>query len=288
MRKLVVICAVALLANPCPAGVITVDDDGPADYNNIQAAINAAGNGDTVVVLPGIYTGPGNRDIDFLGKAITVRSTDPNNPEVVAATIVDCNASYSDRHRGFYFHNQEGPDSVLNGLTVTRGFTTNSGGGIKCYRSSPTLLNCVLSQNWGIMWGGGMWNGESSPTLANCTFRANVGGGGGVYNTQSTFRADNCSFFDNADSGMRNDQSNVSLRNCIFRSNAFAMFYGCGGGILSGTSELNLVNCVFADNWAGRYGGALYMYGCDANIVNCTFIGNQAPQGSAIECLAGC
>ncbi|HUW20790.1 MAG TPA: hypothetical protein VMW16_15940 [Sedimentisphaerales bacterium] len=107
------------IAGAAAGRTITVDDDGPADYNNIQAAINAAGNGDTVVVLPGVYTGPGNRDIDFLGKAITVQSIDPRNPQVVAATIVDCNASYSDRHRGFYFHNQEGPDSVLNGLTVT-------------------------------------------------------------------------------------------------------------------------------------------------------------------------
>ncbi|UCD29284.1 MAG: hypothetical protein JSV03_02045, partial [Planctomycetota bacterium] len=48
---------------------IYIDDDGPADFNNIQAAIDAAGNGDTIVVGDGTYTGDGNRDIDFKGKA---------------------------------------------------------------------------------------------------------------------------------------------------------------------------------------------------------------------------
>ena len=59
--------------------IIYVDDDGPADFNSIQAAINDSNDGDTVIVADGTYTGPGNRDIDFLGKAITVRSE--NGPE---------------------------------------------------------------------------------------------------------------------------------------------------------------------------------------------------------------
>jgi hypothetical protein len=64
------------------AKTIYVDDDGPADFNNIQAAINDANDGDTIIAADGIYTGTGNRDIDFKGKAITVRSE--NGP-------ADCN-----------------------------------------------------------------------------------------------------------------------------------------------------------------------------------------------------
>ncbi|MBU0606374.1 MAG: hypothetical protein KKI08_00755 [Armatimonadetes bacterium] len=51
----------------------------------IQAAIDAASNGDAVVVVPGTQLGY----IDFRGKAITPRSTNPNDPSVVAATIAD-------------------------------------------------------------------------------------------------------------------------------------------------------------------------------------------------------
>ncbi len=46
-----------------------VDDDAPADFSTIQAALNAASNGDTIIVRDGTYTGDGNRDIDFKGCA---------------------------------------------------------------------------------------------------------------------------------------------------------------------------------------------------------------------------
>lgn len=54
--------------------IIYVDDDGPADFSNIQAAIDDSNNGDTVLVAPGTYTGNGNRDISFKGKAITIKA----------------------------------------------------------------------------------------------------------------------------------------------------------------------------------------------------------------------
>ena len=59
---------------------LTVDDDGNAEYTRIQDAIDYANDDDTVIVGEGIYTGNGNRDLDFKGKSITVRSTDPNDP----------------------------------------------------------------------------------------------------------------------------------------------------------------------------------------------------------------
>jgi hypothetical protein len=168
MRHLVFGLVLLVWAIPCAGRVITVDDDGPADFNNIQAAINDANDGDIVEVDIGTYTGDGNRDIDFLGKAITVRSTDPNDWYVVGATVIDCQWG----GRGFYFHNNEDTNSTIAGLTIKGGKIVGlpgRGGGIYCSgSSSPTIENCVIEYNKAI--------GSSTSVLLE-----GWGGYGGVY-----------------------------------------------------------------------------------------------------------
>jgi len=63
----------------------------PGQYPTIQAAVDAAQNGDTVIIAPGTYRRYGNWDIEIYDKAITIQSADPNNPDIVAATVIDCN-----------------------------------------------------------------------------------------------------------------------------------------------------------------------------------------------------
>lgn len=84
---LVALTVVGLIAVTVQAKKIRV----PKDYPNIQAGIDAAKDGDTVLVADGVYTGDGNRDIDFGGKAITVRSE--NGPD---NCIIDCQGSAED------------------------------------------------------------------------------------------------------------------------------------------------------------------------------------------------
>src|SRR5437870_11939876 len=80
----------------------------PAGQPTIQAAINAAANGDTVLVAPGTYY----ENINFMGKAITVTSS--GGPSV---TTIDGGAAGS----VVAFTSNEGTNSVLSGFTITNG-----------------------------------------------------------------------------------------------------------------------------------------------------------------------
>ena len=113
----------------------------PDQYQTIQAAIDDRNDGDTVIVAAGIYTGDGNRDIDFRGKPIIVQSE--NGPETC---IIDCEATKTDRHRGFYFHSDEDAECILHGFTITNGYAWD-GAGVYCHESGPSITNCIIANN---------------------------------------------------------------------------------------------------------------------------------------------
>jgi len=230
-----------------------------ANAQTIQDAIDAAEEGDTVIIDPGVYMGDGNRDLDFKGKAITVRSTDPNNPGIVASTIILCQGSESDNHCGFSFHNNEDSNSVLSGLTIT-GAYGSFGGAIKCQNSSPSIINCNFVNNFVSGGGGGIHNSYGSPTLINCIFRNNSSDwiAGALRNHTSSPVVINCLFTGNSANyggAMQNENtsSNPTLINCTFTGNTAS---GWAGGILNagGTPAASpvLTNCIF---WGNSDGG---------------------------------
>ncbi|MHC4624569.1 MAG: DUF1565 domain-containing protein, partial [Planctomycetota bacterium] len=229
-------------------------------FDSIQEAIDVSVDGDTIVVLPGTYTGTGNRDIDFEGRAIILRSTYPNDPAVVEATLIDCEGSSMDLHRGFYFHSGEDGNSVLRGLTITNGYQTQ-GGAIACEASSPTIGNCTFYANWA-QDGSAMANSNSSPAISSCAFRENVavGRGGALYNPNSS----------------------ATLAGCTFVGNSAS----AGGGVFNQGPAHSpaLVSCIFSGNWADNGGGGIFNYRCNAPATNCTFRGNFAgTDGGAIH-----
>lgn len=91
----------------------------PADQPTIQAGIDAASDGDTVLIAPGTYTGDGNRDIDFKGKSIVVKSE--VGPE---QTIIDCQGTVEEPHRAFILKSGEDSSTTIEGLTITGGVAT--------------------------------------------------------------------------------------------------------------------------------------------------------------------
>ena len=249
-------------SDPQASNIVSVTPGGVT----IQAAINSCTHDwDVVVIAQGTYTGSNNCNLDFGGKKITIRSTDPNDPDVVANTIIDCKGTQSDPNRGFYFHNSEGPESVVSGLTIINGYgleegSDQVGGAIFCDGGSPTIRNCIFIHNTAT-YGGAIYNSSSIPTIMNCSFIENYSfsGGGGIYNENSNPTLINCEFSENiADSNggaVYNDSaSSPILTNCTIVDNIAG---GLGGGISGETgSEPLLTNCIL---WGNSDGGDIYL-----------------------------
>ncbi len=98
-----------------------VQPDGSGDFATIQSAIDAAIPGDTIELADGMFAGDGNRDLDFKGKAITIRSQS-GDPELC---YINCEGYVDDPHYGFVFYSNEGPDSILEGVSIIQGFYTS-------------------------------------------------------------------------------------------------------------------------------------------------------------------
>jgi hypothetical protein len=207
----------------------------PDNFPTIQAGIDACTDGDTVVVRNGTYTGDGNRDIDFKGKAIVVMSE--NGPEV---TIIDCEGS----GRGFNFVSGEVLTSVLKGFTITNGAEI-FGGGIYCEDSSPSIIGNTITSNRASFSfyggaGGGIFCANSSPLIISNIITGNNSGGfeggtgGGI-----------C-----AEGG-----SPIIINNTITENTA--NYYGWGGGISCFNSSSTIEGNTISGNSAG-IGGGIY------------------------------
>ncbi len=201
---LLVAAGIAATCSVATATIIRV----PQDYPTIQTGIEAAVNGDTVLVADGVYTGEGNRDIDFGGKAILVTSR--HGPETC---VIDCEGFSVDPHRGFYFHSGEDSSAVVKGFTITNGYASGSGeqssgaavlcvsassptiegniiiqnrayngGAIRCFYGSPAIKGNMITGNKAYN-GGGIACHHSSPTIEGNTITRNTAevAGGGIY-----------------------------------------------------------------------------------------------------------
>lgn len=296
---------------------VTVCPDGSGDYLTIQDAINEAAEGDTIELCDGTFTGPGNKDLDYLGKAITVRSQS-GNPD---SCVIDCESS----GRGFYFHSGEGPGSVLQGVTITNGYfpptnpvvsggglycdsessptlidvvftgnTAGRGGGLHCRGGSPTLRNCLFTNNASHNSAGGMYCVGSSPTLIECEFSGNsaTSNGGGMSCYESSFPLfDNCVFVGNSSpnggGGLSVHYSMVTLYDCVFTGNT--ALYG-GGLVCQADASASLTNCMFEGNSADDYGGGMGTHSSESgnssySLSHCTFSGNHSGSHSgALDC----
>ena len=274
----------------------------PGNFATIQEAIDSAANGDIVEVSADTYTGDGNWDIDFWGKAITVRSeAGPSR------TTIDCTGH--EGHRGFYFHRSEGPSSVLCGFTITGALMPGSGipqdyvswnpspahpigGGIYCEFSSPSIIDCVIKQ-CSTELGGGIGSVGGAPAIIDCTIEqcragglgpAESGGyGAGIGLTRgSDAIIINCTikrnvgYYNSQGAGVFCWQSGALLANSDISFNN-AQGNVKGGGIYCGGSSTNVVleQCIISNNTAEVGGGIFASSPAYVHVTNCTIADNS-------------
>jgi hypothetical protein len=128
--------------------ILFVRPDGTGDYPTIQAAIDAADSGDAIELADGEFRGEGNRDLDYDGKEIIIRS-ESGTPE---ACIINCEGTESDPHNGFSFSSGETGTSRLEGVTILEG-NRPAGGAVLRTSASLLIVNCLLKENQA--WEGG-------------------------------------------------------------------------------------------------------------------------------------
>ncbi|MEE9370667.1 MAG: right-handed parallel beta-helix repeat-containing protein, partial [Sedimentisphaerales bacterium] len=298
---LALIIQTSAIAITAKAAVILV----PADYNNIQAAIDAASDNDIIDVNDGIYTGPGNYNIDTKGKEITVKSQNgPGN------CIIDCQSN----GRAFIFQSGEDGNTILQGFTIKNGFAFDPtppydpnddpdgfGGAIYCTGSSPMIKNCVITDNEADYGGGGIFcDASSDPCITSCDIR---------YNYCGSYRP----YYDDANQfhfggGIYARNSSPTISKCKIRGNWVEGWWekGTGGGIACVDSSAVIANCDINENecWAlygfydpgalalepnkSQHGGGIYCEIGSPTIIDCNIYDNFANfSGGGIAILYG-
>jgi len=271
-------------ARAAPAAEIHVCLAGPptCDYASIQAAVDAAGDGDVIKVAQGVYTDVHksadliqvvyiSKTISILGGYTTTNWVDPD--PVAQPTTLDAQG------QGRVLVVSGTATVVIEGLRITGGKASgqgghsggyDAGGGVYVYTATVTIRNCAVYSNsastTGRGYGGGVYLYHSAATLERNTFHFNVastasgGYGGGL-----------CLLGNN----------DVTLRgNTIVSNTASTSGSGEGGGLYIGTGSAALTGNTVLSNVASTAGagagGGLYLGGGSATLSGNTVRGNVA------------
>lgn len=274
MRTFVIIpftAAILAAVGLASAATWTVDPGGGGDFETIQPAIDFAAPGDTVLVVPGTYTGPENKNLDFGGKAIVVRPNGARN-----GVVIDCEGD----GRGFDFHSGEPSSARVEGLTIINGDVGSSHGGAMRFSlsSSPTISECRMEDNVAGA-GGAVSCWESSPRFLDCVIVNNqtlsYGAGGGFsIHRGSTPVLNGCWIEDNSASysgGMEIYDSAGWVVECTIVNNTC---HSMGGGIGCQFASPQIDHCTIVGNastsWSDSAGG-IFLYESDP-VIYCSII----------------
>lgn len=231
-----------------------------ADFPTIQAAIDCAIPGDTIELSDGRFRGPGNWDIDFQGTdSLVIRSQHGANACTLDCKLTPLVDTMETPHRGFYFHSGENSTSVIEGITIIRGWPNGRGGGILCDSSSPTIRDCRIAGNSASFGGGISCYNSAAPTIIRCTITGNKANsnGGGIY----------CS-----------NNSSPTIVSCTISGNKAYR----GGGIYQLDSSPHLTRSIVWGNCAGSGDGDEWYCGGNIPIYCCSDVDASGFEESCI------
>jgi len=288
LKLLLILSALSILAvNKAQATIINV----PEDHTTIQGGINAAVDGDTVLVQVGTYV----ENINFNGKNIIVGSLflTTQDTAFISQTIIDGNQNGS----VVTFISGEELSSKITGFTITNGYVdlsvSNSGGaGIRCLNSSPTIENSIIKENYcyWYTYGGGIYCENSNSHILNNAICYNDGaawGGGICICGDSEVLIKGNIIHDNVtESGYGEDHGGgiycwgnecyCDIENTTIYNNI--VDYGTGGGICCyNISNLSLKNVTISNNSAPQGGGICCQNSSSPSLINC-ILWNNSPQ----------
>lgn len=252
----------------------------PGDQPTIQAAIDAATSGDEIVLADMVFTGPGNRALDFQGKAITLRSGSGD----AAAAVIDCDK----QTRGMIFNTGETTATRIEHVTIRNGLDSFFGGGADIVGASPTFVGVVFEFCMSDEGGAVSIRGGGAPVFEECQFNGNGATRGGAMFASTSAPVATDSVFDgnSADFGgaLYNSAAGASGRfeNCEFVANE-AIF---GGGVCNWTgSDPTFIGCEFSGNIGrpGSSGAGMYNRDSAVIVANCAFENNQGAAGAGMQ-----
>ncbi|MEI8085040.1 MAG: LamG-like jellyroll fold domain-containing protein [Paludibacter sp.] len=220
-------------------------------YSTLQAAVDAAGNGDILKLSAETFTqntvNITNKSLSIIGQGAGLTIIQPN---AAPATAVNqrvfniSNSTYSEQN-----------NHVFENVTVRNGTWWNGGAGIYANNTTLKIKDCAITSNYTTMSSGG-----------------GVGdGGGGVYASTSNLFVENSTFSDNR---------HISPVKPGVWMGGGAIAFTCDNAV----NYMTVSNSTFSNNSSGNLGGAILVkqtVAKDINIVNSTFVGNSAAYGGA-------
>jgi len=255
----------------------------------IQAGIDVAADGDTVIVLPGVYV----ETVDLDGKAIHLLAQGGAGVTTIngsgSGPVVSCNSL-------------EGPGTVIEGFTITNGQAV-AGGGMILALSSPEVIDCVFLLNTASEEGGGVAGYFASPTFSGCVFYDNAAFmpmyhayGGGAYFHGGSPELIGCEFTYNDVVGnggalFIGPDADATVEDCTFTDNTASRHppgigWAAGGAVCIDGATLAIEGSTFESNDAFGVGGALSVqYFSDVSVSSTAFLTNRSleSRGGAID-----